>query len=177
MTIKLKRSVFLALVLTFLVGCSSPQPVKTQAYAKLSHQRVFEYDFPKVWKGIEEALRNHKILDRDPKEVNPLELKKLTERTLETDWVYGQSRDKYHEYQVNGSPRKVYLQSRFKYFIEAKSQIGGVKVSIKTHEEIEELNADGTPSGYVEMKEPDPSRPSDLIDKIGLSILSAPPSP
>src|SRR5690349_2685110 len=99
----------------FFSGCASTPEVKTQAYAKLNNQRTYEYEFPVVWKGIEESLSKFKITDRDPSEATPLEMRKLTRRTLDTDWIYGQSRDKYQEYKVNGSPRKIYLQTRFKY--------------------------------------------------------------
>jgi hypothetical protein len=66
------------------------------------------------------------------------------------------------------------LQTRLKFFVEAQKVIGGVKVNIRTEEEVETLNPDGTPRGYVEMKEKDPSRGSELLDKIDQAILAAP---
>ena len=156
------------------VGCSSPKKVLTQKYAQLKNQRTFENEFPVVWKALEEALRKHKIVDRDPSEVSALELRKLTLRTLETDWVYGQSRDKYHEYQVNGFPKKVYLQTRFKYQVEAKKVLGGVTVTVKSDEEVERLNEDGTPDGYSEVDQTDSSRLNELLEKVQLAILAAP---
>jgi hypothetical protein len=168
-------SLILSFVLTLLNGCSSTPEVKTQAYAKLSNERTYEYDFPTVWKGIEEAVRKYKVTSRDPSEVDDLEMKKLAQRDLETGWIYGQSRDKYIEYQVNGSPRKTYLQTRFRYLVTAKSQIGGVTVTVKTKEEIEKLNSDGSPAGYSSVSGVDTSRPSELLDKIKIAILSAAP--
>src|SRR4051794_29582002 len=101
-----RLSLFVLAVLSVALGlnsgCSSTQKVETQAYAKLNNQRTFEYDFPTVWKGIEEALHNYKIVDRSPKEVDPIEMKQLKKRTLETEWVYSQSRDKYVEFKLNG---------------------------------------------------------------------------
>ena len=159
-------------LLSGLSGCSSLPPVKQQAYAKLNNERTFEYDFPTVWKGIEETLRNHKIKDRDPEEVDPQEMRKLTRRTLETDWIYGRSQDKHQEYQVNGSPRKTYLQTRYKYLLDAQSVMGGIKLTVRTEEEVERLKEDGQPDGYS-AAESDPSRARELLDKIQISIHSA----
>src|SRR4051794_26861716 len=87
--------------LTF-ASCSSAPQMKQQAYAKLTNEHTFEYEFPQVWKAIEDSFHNYHVADRDPSEVDPLEMRKLTKRKLETDWILGQSRDKYVEYQVNG---------------------------------------------------------------------------
>jgi len=167
--------IFSILGLIFISGCAHDPTVKQQAYANLKSQHTYEYDFSTTWKGIESAIHNYKIVDRDPTDVSVQEMKKLTQRTLETDWIYGQSRDKYVEYKVNDSPRKQYLQTRVKYFISAKTQIGGTDVSVKTKEEIERLKGDGTPDGYESPNEVDPSRTAEMLDKIGLAILSAAP--
>src|SRR3954464_1184317 len=95
-----------AVVTTLLSGCASSQPVKTQDYAKLKNTRTFEFEFPMVWNAIETAFKGYKVVDRDPDDVDAQELKKLRARTLETDWIYTQSRDKYIEYKVNDLPKK-----------------------------------------------------------------------
>jgi uncharacterized lipoprotein len=154
-------------------SCSSAPTVKSQKFAQLRDERKYEYAFPQVWRGIEDALRRHKILSRDPEDVSGTELKKLTQRTLKTDWIYSQSRDKYTEYLVNGTPRKIFLQTRFKYAVIAKSEIGGVSVRIKTEEEVEKIQFDGSSAGYVSV-DPDPSRANELLDKILIAIHSAP---
>lgn len=166
-------SILLALALS---GCSSSPPVKTQAYAQLQSERTFENEFPTVWKAIEETLRNYKVTSRSPENVDPLEMKKLTQRKLETDWVYTKSNDKYHEYKVNGFPRKVYLQSRIRYFLEAKRVMGGVNLKIKSEEEVEKLKDNGTPDGYSRVENPDSARVNDLLNRIQNAILSAPPT-
>lgn len=179
MTIMLKRSlqlVFLAVIASSSISaCSSRPPVKKQKYANLKDTRSFEYELPLVWKGIEAALRENRIVERDPKEVDTLEWNKLKERSLETDWIYSQSRDKYQEYQINGSPRKKYLQLRYKYEIEAKRIMGGTEVKVDMKEEIEQLNLDGTSAGYDSADEPDSSRPAEFLDRVNNSILSAAP--
>ena len=155
-------------------GCSSGPAVKTQAYAQLKSERTFEHEFPVVWHGIESAFRKSKVVDRDPEEVNEVELKQLSKRTLETDWTYTQSRDKYVEYKVNGTPRRKQLQMRVKYEILAKRVIGGTDVVVKATEEVEKLKEDGSPDGYEEM-EPDTSRTAEILDKINLAIMAAAP--
>lgn len=167
-------SVVAASSISMISGCSSTPPVKAQAYAKLNNQRTFEHEFPVVWKALEETLRNYKITDRNPGEVSALEMRKITHRSLETDWIYGQSRDKYEEYTVNGSPRKIYLQTRFKYFIDTQKVIGGVLVTVKIEEEIERLKKDGTSDGFTSAETTDHSRPAEMLDKLNTAILAAP---
>jgi hypothetical protein len=159
-----------ALAFSLLIACSSGPQVKQQAYAKLPDSRVFEYEFPTVWSGIEETFKNFPIVKRDPKEVGELEMEKLTERTIETDFIYTNSRDKYQEYKINGIPKKKYLQSRVKYTLTAKNVLGGVSVAIRTTEEIEKLKPDGSSAGYSKVKEVDTSRPAELLDKIQNAI-------
>lgn len=174
MSLRLSAGIGAVLSLALVSGCSSGPEVKTQAYAPLKNERTFESEFPIVWHGIESALKNAKIVDRDPEEVDAVELRQLSRRSLETDWIYTQSRDKYVEYKVNGTPRRKQLQMRVKYAIVAKRVIGGTDVSIRATEEIERLKEDGSADGYEEM-EPDPSRAAELLDKINLAILSAAP--
>ncbi len=157
-------------------GCASGPEVKQQAYAKLSNQRTFEYEFPAVWRGIEETLRNYRVIDRNPKDVDANEMRRLRHRTLETDWIFSKSNDKYIEYKVNDLPRKIYLQTRLKYKIDAQSVIGGVLVTVKTEEEVERLKADGSPDGWDSVDDKDTARASDLLDRFHMAILSAPPT-
>jgi len=159
-----------------LSACSSGPEVKQQAYAKLSNQRTFEYEFPTVWKGIEETVRNYHVTDRDPKDVDANEMRRIRHRSLETDWIFSKSNDKYVEYKVNDLPKKIYLQTRLKYKIDAQGVIGGVKVTVKTQEEVEKLKEDGSPDGWDSVDERDTSRASALLDRINMAILSAAPS-
>jgi hypothetical protein len=161
---------------TGLMGaCSTTPPVKTQAYAKLSSQRTFEYDLPTVWQGIERSFQNYKVSRRDPDEVDPVEMKKLKKRILETDWIYSQSRDKYVEFKVNGFPRKQFLQTRIKYSVVAQKTLGGTDVKILATEEVEKLKSDGNPDGYEEVESSDSARTHEILEKIQNSILSAAP--
>jgi hypothetical protein len=159
----------------FAVGCAHSMPVKTQAYAKLKGERTFENDLPETWKAIEAALKDHKITKRDPDEVDDGDWRGLKGRTLETDWIYSQSRDNYVEYKVNGFPRKKYLQERFKYEVEAMRVVGGTDVEVKLAEEIEKLKDDGSSAGYSPVKDPDTSRAGEFLDKINQALLAAHP--
>ena len=161
--------------LVYASGCSSVgvPPVQSQAYAALGHERVFESEFHLVWKALEEAMHKVKVVDRDPSEVDSGELKRLTRRTMETDWAYTQSRDKYQEYKVNGSPRKTYLMARIKYKIEAKKILGGIQVVVNTVEEIEQLKEDGSSAGWSRSETPDSSRANEVLDKLQQALLAA----
>ncbi len=165
-----------SLLASILLGsCSSSPPIKQEAYAKLSDHRTFELDFPAVWGGIENVFKEHVVKERDPEKVTDRELQNMKERKLKTDWAYTQSRDKYQEYKVNNTPRKRYLQLRVKYEVVAKAVLGGADVQILTTEEIEKLKPDGSSDGYSKVKNVDPSRPSEILEKINLAILSAQP--
>ena len=171
----LKAPLLSALTLGFVLvsGCSSIPRVETQAYANLSNRRTLEYSFPIVWKAINETLADYKVLKRDPESKDLTSLRKAKSGTLETDWIYGQSRDKSQQYSINGSPRKIELPIRFKYLVEAKSTLGGTTVIIQTSEEVEKVNSEGAPTGYSSEGKPDPSRASELLDKIQLNILTS----
>ncbi len=174
MKLRLVALSFSCLVIGSLAGCSSAPEVKTLAYAQLRNEQTFETDFPAAWKAIESALRLTRVVSKTPAEVSPLELKKLSQRNLETDWIFSKSKSKYIEYQVNGFPRKTYLQNRFKYQVSAEQVLGGVKVKTTVTEEVERLNAQGGSEGFSTTGEPDPSLANDLIEKISRELNSAP---
>ncbi|MGE4108241.1 MAG: hypothetical protein AB7F66_13585 [Bacteriovoracia bacterium] len=179
-----RRSVVLACQLSLLslglslgvvgTACSSAMKVQSQKYAKLRERWTFENDFPEVWAGIERALSKYKVVDRDPEEVNAVEMKKLAERRLSTDWIYSESRDKYVEFKVNNLPKKKYLQTRIKYEIRAARVLGGTDVVVETSEEIELLDKNGQATGWAGAEQVDTSRPNEMLEKIKLAILSAP---
>jgi hypothetical protein len=157
-----------------LTGCSSFPEVKTQAYAQLKTEEVFESDFARVWKAIETAIQPAKVLERSPTEVSPSELKKLDLRELKTDWIYSQSRNKYQEYVVNHLPRKIYLQSRYTLRIRAEKTFGGVHVSIETQEQVQRYKSDGSLDSFASIGAPDSSRSSEMLNKIKFTLLSLP---
>jgi hypothetical protein len=169
-----KKMMGIAAFSMMVASCSHGPEVKQEAYGNLNNQRTFEYDFPTVWKGIEATFRNYKVVSRDPEDVGELAMRSLQDRKLETDWIYAESRDKYVNYEVNGTPRHKNLQTRVKYKIDAHSQIGGVTVKVQTIEEIERLKSDGSPDGYsgVSDDDVDASRAAEILNKINNSILA-----
>jgi hypothetical protein len=176
MSLRLNRvSLFIALL--FLAGfssCSSAPEVKQEDYAKLKDARMFEYEFPVVWRAIEDALHGYVVTNRDPNKVDIVEMKKIRQRTIDTDWVYSRSTEKYIEYKVNDSPRKIYLQTRIRYHLTARTVLGGVEVAVDPQEEIEKLKDDGSSQGFVTPDNPDRALASTMLDKINQAIMAAP---
>ena len=172
----LTRAVSALFLAALLTGCATrAMPVQRQEYAELKDSRTFEHEFPVVWKGIERVFAKHKVTDRDPAKVNEVELRSLAARTLRTDWIIGQSRDKYVEFKVNDSPRRKLLQVRFRYTVEAKRSMGGADVRVRMDEEIERVRPDGSPAGWDRAERVDSSRVSEVLDQIQQAILSAAP--
>lgn len=158
------RFLLASLSILFLApACSSTLPVKQEAYAKLTDRRVFEYEFREVWKALESAMSAYSIRSKD-----------ADDGKLETDWIYGRSRDKYVSYTVNGLPRRQLLQTRVRYELTASKVMGGTVVIVGLAEEIEELRPDGSSAGWTEAKAPDTSRQKEILDKIQQAIRSAP---
>jgi hypothetical protein len=144
------------------VGCGGPS-IKKQEYAQLSNSKEFEEEFPVVWKGVITALGDYKIEDKDQEKGR-----------VRTDWIYSTSNDKYLEFQVNGFPRKRYLQTRYKFDVEIKKQIGSVKVIVNPQEEIENLRSDGSFDNWKAVSDYDTGRANELVKNIELKILSRP---
>lgn len=155
---------FFFLALGFaLSACSSGPEIKQQQYARLSNTKEFEAEYEVVWKAIAGATEEYKIEKKDSEKGELL-----------TDWVYTTSNEKYFEYQVNGFPRKHYLQTRYRVSIKATKQLGSVKVTVEPIEEVEQLKSDGSFDKWKTSDEPDSSRAADMIQKIELKILARP---
>lgn len=142
-------------------ACSSKTPYKTQDYAVLADSKEFEEDYATVWKAVVATCAVYKVDEADEEDGE-----------LETDWVYGTSQEKYFEYKVNGFPRKKYLQSRIRFLVKVKNQLGSVKVIVQGEEEVENLNKDGTFKDWQEAKYSDSAKLNDLLKNIELKILS-----
>lgn len=155
-------SLFALIVLQ--IRCSSaPGTYKTQAYAKLATSKTFEEGYSVVWQAVKTAMNQYKILQASAE--NGL---------LVTDWIYSTSKTRYLEYRVNGFPRKKFLQTRFKFDIVARRQMGGVYVEVKTTEENETLKPDGSFDRWRKADEVDTSRAHQILKSIERKILSRP---
>ena len=140
-------------------GCSTGPKYKTQAYAKEQTSRTMEYDYGIVWKGIRDALQDHKI--REANEEKGI---------VETDWAYSTSNDKYLDVVINQQPRRKYLQTRYRYRITAQKQMIGVLVDVNIEEEVEKLKSDGTFQRWHSVDEPGTSRPHEMLMRIEQKI-------
>jgi hypothetical protein len=160
-----------------LSSCSSGPEVHRSNYASLSQQKFFESPFEDVWRAIDRTFENYKVLERDPAKVTPTELRNLKKRSLETDWIYGESRDKYHTFTfANRAPIKKALQTRLKYTVLAEAKFPGVVVTVTSKEEIEMLKEDGSSRGWDDVSddERDSSRGAEILAKIEIALHSAP---
>jgi len=153
-------------------GCSGAQYSKKQ-YADQRASRTFEYEMKDVWTALEKVVEKKKVLERDPTKVTPSEWNQLRERTLELDWAYSQSRDKYKSYTVNSIPKQQPLQVRVKHLFVVKKAFGGAEVQIETREELEQLDDYGVSTGYLAVSEVDSSRAAELLDQIAQALLAA----
>lgn len=149
-----------------ILGCSHPLPYKQSAYAKLKSDWTIEQDFARTWKGIESAVHGLKVAERDPDDVSDQEFRTLQERTLETDWINSRSRDKYVEVRVNDAPTRRYLQTRYRYRIQATKHLAGTHVAVQVQEQVEGLDAVGNPTGFSDTDEVDSSLAREMIEKI-----------
>jgi len=162
----MNSKIFLALTAILAVGCatSSTTDVKKEAYAKLNSKRMFEYPIDKVNGATSEVAKAYPVLSQKEEKDHSL--------TIETDWVLGESRDKYVNYKNNEHMRHKNLQSRFKYSIRVAPAMGGAEVSVKATEEVEKLNKDGTPDGFHSVKnsDVDSSRANEFLNRVEIEL-------
>ncbi len=151
---------FLPLLILCTLCCTS-SPYKKQSYAKLSNEKVFEEEFVKVWKGIVSATSEYTITEKDEQA-----------GVLVTDWIYSTSSDKFIEYKVDSFPRKKYLQTRYRFKVLTSKQIGGVKVTVNSSEEVEKIKESGDFDRWLSVSDPDSARQNEILKAIELKILS-----
>ncbi len=168
------QSLWVIALLSFFgaTSCAGPQYSKKE-YAAQRTVRTFEYEMKDVWTALEKVVEKKKVIERDPNKVAPSEWSSLRERTLELDWSYSQSRDKYKTYQVNSIPKQQPLQVRVKHSFLVKKAFGGAEVEVTTQEEIEDLDDYGVSKGYFATPDSDTSRSAELLDQIAQALLSA----
>lgn len=153
------RNIILPLFLLLGAGCSSSPAYKAQPLGERATSRVLEYDYPVVWKGIRDALAEFRIEEANEQDGH-----------IQTDWAYSTSGQKFIEVQVNGFPRRKYLQTRYRYRITAKKQIIGVLVNVDMEEEVENLGGDGSFKGWDGADEPDSGRAHEMLRLIEQKI-------
>lgn len=153
--------------LLFWGGCATSSSIQQEKYAPVRTDWTLDgMEFYSTWKAIESAMRGYKVRSRDPDEVSELDLKKLRRRSLETEWIYGRSRDKYIEVVVNEIPSRKYVQTRFRFRVLADQTIPGTHVRVDLEEEVENLNKDGSSAGYESTESVDTALARELLEKI-----------
>lgn len=145
---------------TVFTGCGGHE-VKKQGYAKLATAKDFEEDYQVVWTAVLAALEDYKIAEKDQ-----------DDGEVKTDWVYTTSNEKYIEYQVNGFPRKKYLQTRYKINAFLEKQLESVKVRVDLEQELEKLKSDGSSDGWKSESDVDSIRANEILKLIENKILS-----
>lgn len=121
--------------------------------AKFSKSRTLAEPPEKVLR----AARN--VLDELTKESEPQapDAVKTEEHTVFTGWVYGQAKDKYVQYDYNGTPRRKQLALRRIYGFTVNPTLAGSQVAMNVEEELQEVDLkSGEPKGWKRV-EPDPA--------------------
>ncbi|MGZ3694030.1 MAG: hypothetical protein ACXWQO_07505 [Bdellovibrionota bacterium] len=95
---------------------------------------------------------------------------KGNEESVRTGWVYSQSKDKYVEFQFNGSPKRKILQVRRKYTYTAVPSLAGSQVTYGIEEEIQKVDLkSGEPTGW-EKVEPAQAAYDDMAKRLRQKI-------
>ncbi len=151
-------------VMTFgswIIGCASAPPVKTQQYARLNNIKEYEAEFANVWVASLKALSDYELTEKD-----------RDDGLIVTDWVYTTSTEKYVDYTVNGFPRKKYLQIRVQYKVTVEPLLGRTRVRVLPQEEVEVLGPSGEFKKWATNDDFDSANAAKILDKISLNLLS-----
>ena len=138
-------------------GCASKTPkpkfVDEKNEAKYAKSRAFDSPPEKV------KMAARAVLDQLTHASEPAasESVKEEENTLFTGWVYGVAKDKYVQYDYNGTPRRKPLSVRRIYGYKIEPSLSGSQVTMSVEEEIQEVDlSSGSPKGWKRM-ETDPA--------------------
>lgn len=91
------------------------------------------------------------VLDELQRESDPPTNASLkgNDESVRTGWVYSMSKDKYVEYDFNGTPKRKQLAVRRKYTYTAVPGLAGTQVSYGIEEEIQKVDLkSGEPTGW-----------------------------
>lgn len=146
---KLFAHIAVALSLFSFFACASKTPkpkyVDEKNEAKYAQARTLAEPPEKVMRAA------RAVLDGLTRESNPQasDVVKAEEDTLFTGWVYGLAKDKYVQYDFNGSPRRKQLGVRRIYGYTINPTLAGSQVKMNVEEEIQEIDLKtGEPKGW-----------------------------
>lgn len=130
----------IALSLLSLLACASKPPkpkyVDEKNEAKYAQARTIAEPPEKVKRAARAAL------DQLTRESNPQASDKVQddENTIYTGWVYAQAKDKYVQYDYNGTPRRKQLAVRHIYGFTIDQTLAGSAVKMNVEEELEQIS-------------------------------------
>lgn len=142
------KNALLALPLFFL-ACSTPSHkpkfMDEKNEAKFSHSRTLAEPPEKVMRAAT-AVLDELTKASDPQAPEPV---KQEDEAVHTGWVYGIAKDKYVQYNFNGTPRRKELAVRRIYGFTVEPTLAGSQVEMSVKEEIQEVDLkSGAPKGW-----------------------------
>lgn len=142
------------IILLSLTACSSsPKYKEEENTPKFATSRSFT-------ENPETILRAARaVLDELSRESNPPATGALkgNDESVRTGWVYSTSKDKYVEFDFNGSPRRKLLGMRRKYSYTAVPNLAGSQVTFGVEEEIQDVDAKSGEANGWKSVDPSPS--------------------
>ncbi len=137
---KMMKPMILALTAISLAACASKAPkpkyMDEKNEAKFSRNRTLAEPPEKVLRGA------RAVLDELTKESNPQasDVVKAENNSVFTGWVYGLAKDKYVQFDYNGTPRRKQLSVRRIYGFSVSPTLAGSEVKMNVEEELQEID-------------------------------------
>lgn len=132
-----------------LASCASKAPkpkyMDEKNEAKFANSRTLAEPPEKVLRAARSVL-DELTKGSDPQAPDPV---KNEDDSIFTGWVYGQAKDKYVQYDYNGTPRRKQLSLRRIYGFTVNPTLAGSSVAMNVEEEIQEIDLkSGEPKGW-----------------------------
>ncbi|HEY8280523.1 MAG TPA: hypothetical protein VIH99_12915 [Bdellovibrionota bacterium] len=128
-------------ILSLFTACASQTPkpkyVEEKNQAKYSSSRALAENPDKVLRAARAVLDN---LTHESNPPSGESVKGDDDSTVYTGWVYSTSKDKYVQYDFNGSPRRKPLALRRIYGFTVTPGLSGSQVTMNVEEEVQEID-------------------------------------
>ena len=148
-------TLFLSVVLLSSCASKAPKPkyMDEKNEAKFAKERTLAEPPEKVLRAARSVL-DELTRNSNPQAPDPV---KTEDSTVFTGWVYGMAKDKYVQYDFNGTPRRKLLALRRIYGFTISPTLAGSQVDMNVEEEIQEIDLkSGEPKGWKRV-ETDPA--------------------
>lgn len=159
-------------VLTIALSACSTSSTQKGKYGEEKNAAKYTstYDFVE---SPEKVLRSAKtVLENWTRESDPPTSRAIKEddTSMETGWIYGQSKDKFVEYKHNNIPRRKTLAVRRKYKYTAVPSLSGSQISLSVEEELEQVDLkSGERTGWKSV-DPDPKTYDRMLQKLRTQV-------